>query len=331
MLTNLVTLIAAATTMAPARPLNVVTTTQDLASIAQAVGGSQASVSSLIVGARDPHRIEAKPSYMSRVAKADLFIAVGLDLEVGYEGPILTGSHNARVQVGAPGHLYAADGIPVLEKPAGGVSRAQGDIHPYGNPHYWLDPYNARIIADHIADRMAQLQPGSAQVYQTNARAFVRAIDDRMFGSQAVEKFGADKLWSWDTQGVLVAKTGGQISGWAGRMAKYRGQPVITYHRSWLYFVNRFDLRVVGELEPKPGLDPTPGHIREVSDAGRQAGVKAILQEPFYSDKAARFVAQRIGASAVVVPGSVGQDPAARDYLTLMDTIVSRVATALGG
>src|SRR5438874_465768 len=133
------TLIAALTfsTSVPAKTLTVVTTTTDLASIAQQVGGNHVQASSLIVGARDPHRIEAKPSYMGRVRRADLFIAVGLDLEVGYEVPILQGSHNARVQVGSIGHEYAADGVPVLEMSHGGVSRAEGDIHPFGNPHYW--------------------------------------------------------------------------------------------------------------------------------------------------------------------------------------------------
>lgn len=331
MLTTVLTTLSAAVALAPAKTLNVVTTTADLASIAQAVGGNHVSASPLIVGARDPHRLEAKPSFMSRVAKADMFIAVGLDLEVGYESAILQGSRNARVQLGAPGHVYAADGVPVLEKPTGGVSRAMGDIHPYGNPHYWLDPYNARIMADRLADRMAKLQPESARDFQANANAFIRSIDEHMFGSAAVGKFGADKLWAWDNQGVLGDKTGGQVGGWAGQMLRYRGRPIITYHRSWVYFANRFDLRVIGELEPKPGLDPTPGHIQEVSNAGRQAGVKAILQEPYFSDRAAKFVAGRIGAQVLVLPASVGQDAGAKDYVSLIDIIVSRVAGALGG
>lgn len=330
MITNLLSTLIAGASFAAAKPLVVVTTTADLASIAQAVGGNHAQASSLIVGARDPHRIEAKPSYMSRVSRADLFIAVGLDLEVGYENPILQGSHNSRIQVGAPGHLYAADGVAVLEKPQGGVSRADGDIHPFGNPHYWEDPYNGRVIAHHIANKMAELQPSSAQDFQANANAFSRAIDEHMFGAAAVNKYGADKLWAWDSQGVLVEKTGGQISGWAGMMAKHRGKPIIAYHRSWVYLANRFDLRIVEELEPKPGLDPTPGHIQQCVSTGKQMGVKAIIQEPFYSDKAARFVAQRIGAQVAVIPASVGQDPAAKDYISLMDTIVSRVAGALG-
>lgn len=330
MITALFASITAGLLLAPAKPLVVVTTTPDLASIASSVGGSHASVSSLIVGARDPHRIEAKPSFMSRVSKADLFIAVGLDLEVGYEAGILSGSRNPRVQVGATGHLYASEGVPVLER-TGNASRAMGDIHPFGNPHYWHDPYNARIMARTFADKMSELQPSSAADFKQNASAFIRTVDDHMFGASAVAKFGADKLWDWDNQGVLLAKTQGQLGGWAATMAKFRGKPVLAYHRSWVYLANRFDLKIVGELEPKPGLDPTPGHINEVVQIGKEQGVKAILQEPYYSDRASTFVAQRIGAKVVVLCANVGQDPAAKDYVSMMDSNVAKVAAALGG
>src|SRR5688572_24206142 len=131
---------------APAN-LKIVTTTADLASIAKAVGGNHVNVSHLVVGARDPHNMEAKPSYMSRVSSADMFIAVGLELEVGYEQPILEGSRNSKVRVGAPGHVYASRWAYILEKPTGPVNRSMGDVHPYGNPHLWLDPYNGRSIA----------------------------------------------------------------------------------------------------------------------------------------------------------------------------------------
>lgn len=317
------------------QPLKVVTTTQDLASIAAAVGGSRASVSSLIVGARDPHRIEAKPSFMSRVAGADLFIAVGLELEVGYEQPILSGSRNRRVQVGQPGHLYASDGVPLVGKPTGPVSRAEGDIHPYGNPHYWLDPYNARIIADAIAARMGTLQPAGAKVFEANAEAFKKSVDVAMFGSSLVSKFGGDKLWQWEVGGQLASQlrangASGLVGGWEAKMAPLNGKSIITYHRSWSYFVNRFGIRIVGELEPKPGLDPTPGHVASLLKIASDNNVKVILQEPFYHDTEAKFVAARTGAKVVVAPGSVGQDSAARDYVSLIDTIVDRLAAVYG-
>lgn len=321
---------------AAARTLKVVTTTADLASIVLAVGGNKVSVSSLIVGARDPHRIEAKPSYMSRVGSADLFVAVGLELEVGYERAILDGSSNSNVAIGARGHLYAADFAVILEKPTSQVSRAAGDVHPYGNPHFWLDPFNVRLIAVGLANKMGQLDPEDAAYFKSNAQKFNAQIDESMFGSAVLQKFGASKLWEWSKNGGFLKNAqangaAGMIGGWEAKLARYSGSPIITYHRSWSYLANRFGLRVAAELEPKPGLDPTPGHIASVIKTGSQDGVRAIIQEPFYPTRDAQFVAQRIGAKVVVVPNSVGQVPEAKGYLSLMDTLVNRLSAALGG
>lgn len=308
--------------------LKIVTTTADLASIAQAIGGNKVSATSLISGVRDPHRIEAKPSYMSRVGGADLFIAIGLELEVGYEQPILSGSSNRKVAVGAPGHVYAADFAYILEKPTGSVSRAMGDIHPYGNPHIWLDPYNGRLIAKGIENKMSTLDPANAKYYQANLEQFVKRLDTAMFGSAAVAKFGGQQLWEWSGAGTLRSKVS-DLGGWAEKMAALAGKSIITYHRSWTYFANRFGIKVAEELEPKPGLDPTPGHLVEVIKEGTRSGVKVIVQEPFYSRRHADFVAGRIGANVAIVPMSVGQDAGATDYISLFDTIVAKVSGAL--
>lgn len=318
-----------------AAPLRVVTTTQDLASITQAVGGSNVSVSALVVGARDPHRIEAKPSYMARVAKADLFIAVGLELEIGYEQPILAGSRNSKVQRGQIGYLNPFEGVPILERPREAVTRAQGDVHPYGNPHYWLDPFCGRLIAKNIAQRLSKLQPSKAREFEANLAAFNRAIDDRMFGPALVSKFGGDALWQWESAGKLneslkVKSALAQLAGWAGRMAAHRGKPIVTYHRTYSYFAHRFELRVIDELEPKPGLEPSPGHLAAVVRSAKQAGVRAVIYEPYKPERPAEFVASRIGAKAVAVPASVGHTAAAKDYLSLFDEMVARVAGALG-
>lgn len=310
--------------------LNVVTTTSDLGSIAIEVGGNLVSVSSLIVGARDPHRLEAKPSYMSRASSANLWLAIGLELEVGYEPLILEGSRNGKIQIGAQGHVYAASWVPVLDVPRGRVSRADGDVHPNGNPHIWLDPYNGRLIALKLADKLGSLDRANAATYEANAAAFVKRLDVAMFGQAAVAKFGGSQLWAWDTAGTLTKNAGSQLGGWAAKMAPFRGKPIVTYHRSWVYFANRFDLKVVEELEPKPGIDPTPGHVSSVIRQVLQLGVKAILQEPYYSTRNGSFVAQRSGATLVVAPGSVGHDPAARDYISLFDCIVSKLSGAMG-
>lgn len=306
--------------------LKVVTTTADLASIAKAVGGNKASVSSLITGARDPHRLEAKPSFMSRVSGANLFIAVGLGLEVGYERSILSGSANRRVAIGAPGNLHVGDYCSVLEKPTGGVSRAMGDIHPEGNPHVWLDPYNGRLIAKAIEERMSALDPDNAKTYQLNLEAFLDRLDAAMFGRSAVQKYGASKLWEWSAAGTLPAKA--EVGGWSAQMAPLTGKPIITYHRSWSYLARRFGLKVVEELEPKPGLEPTPGHLAEVVRVGSRQGAKIVLQEPYFSRRSSEFVANRIGATVVVAPLSVGHDSGAKDYISLFDTIIAKLKAA---
>lgn len=318
-----------------AAKLKIITTLADLASIAQAVGGDRVSVSSIINGVRDPHRLEAKPSYMSRASSADLWVAVGLELELGYEPPILEGSGNAKIQRGRPGYVAVADWVPVLEKPTGTVTRAQGDLHPYGNPHVWLDPYNGRIIAEKLAERMGQLDRAAAGYFEENAKKFVRRLDEAMWGAALVNKFGGDALWQWDNQDKLVANLTDKgalnlLGGWAAKMRPFWQQPIVTYHRSWVYFAYRFGLKIVAELEPKPGIDPTPGHIASVMRVMQDRKVKAILQEPFYSTKSGEFVAGRTGASLVIAPGSVAHDPSVKDYIGLFDLLVSKVSAALG-
>ncbi|MBS1724756.1 MAG: zinc ABC transporter substrate-binding protein [Armatimonadetes bacterium] len=327
----LTTLALAATSAASFAVIKVVTTTPDLASIAAAVGGANVSASSLIVGARDPHRIEAKPSYMSRVAGADLFIAIGLELEIGYEQPILDGSRNSRVQIGSSGHLYASDWVTVVDKPTGPVSRAMGDIHPYGNPHIWMDPYNGRIVAIKLAAKFESMDSAHAKDYRSNLAAFESRLDSAMFGSRLVSQFGGGKLWDWQRAGVLRQKLGeagaaGELGGWVAKMLPLYGKPVVTYHKSFNYFANRFGLKVVDELEPKPGLDPTPGHLAEVIKTIGSTGAKEIIEESFYSSKQAQLVAGRTGAKVVIVPQNVGHDPAAKDYVSLFDVIVDRIS-----
>ncbi len=311
--------------------LSVVTSTEDLASIVRAVGGDKVSVSSIVTGARDPHTIEAKPGYMSRLMKADLFVAIGLDLEVGWEDAIIRGSRNNNLRVGAKGHLYASNGITPLEKPSGSVTRAQGDVHPNGNPHIWLDPANVRKIADTIANKMSELDPGNRAVYQKNADAFQSQIDAAMFGQALVSQVGATKLWTWSNAGSLASelKAAGlsaKLAGWAGRLEKYRGQNIVTYHRSWSYLADRFGFAVVEELEPKPGIPPTAGHLAKVIGEANSKDVRAIVQESFYSKKAAETVASRTKAKVVVIPLSVGSETGVTDYFKLMDTIVLRIA-----
>ncbi len=276
--------------------LNVVTTTTNLASIAESVGGEHVSVTSIGSGNEDPHFIQAKPSYMMKARKADLWIRVGLELEIGYEGLILQGSRNPRIQINTPGHLDASEGILKLELPTGKVDRSMGDVHPMGNPHYWLDPYNGKIIAKNICQRLKQLDPEHTEDYDRNLAAFLSKLDNAM-------------------------------AGWVAKLKPFEHSKIVTYHRSWPYFANRFNLDVVAELEPKPGIPPGPGHILEVINTMKSEKAGVILMEPFYNRDDAEAVAKKTGANVVVVPNAVNEQ--VKDYIAMLDNVVNRLSDAL--
>ncbi len=312
--------------------LRVVTTTTDLAAIARAVGGDKVEVSAIATGREDPHFIAAKPSYMMAARKADMWIRVGLELEIGYEELILDGSRNPRIRIGTPGHLDASEGILRLEVPTQRIDRAMGDIHPLGNPHYWIDPLNGRIVAKNIAKRLERLAPEHADYFDEQLKSFQRELDERMFGRELVAKIGGSKLWALLLRGRLeqVLEAPGQpaLGGWLATMGPYAGKKVVTYHRSWSYFADRFGLLVADELEPKPGIPPSPGHLAKVVKRVETEGIKVLLMEPFYSRKAPDLVATQTGISVVQCANSVGGQPEATDYLTMIDNIINRVSAA---
>jgi len=313
-----------------ADPLNIVTTTPDLAAIARAVAGDKAKVHSICTGKEDPHFLQAKPSYIMMARQADVWIRIGLELEIGWEPPILDGSRNNRIHIGSKGHLDASESVAVLDTPQTTITRAMGDVHPMGNPHYWLDPLNGRRIAGVIAERLALIAPADATRFRANAVSFQQELDTRMFGAELIKTVGADALWAKTQDGTLAAflnepANKGKVAGWVADMLPLCGQKIVTYHKSWIYFSGRFGLNVIAELEPQPGVPPTAAHLAEVAEAAKANGVKIILQEPFYSAKAANQLADKTGARVVVVANSVGGQPEATDYLALMDLIVSRI------
>ena len=302
--------------------LNIVTTTSDLASLAKAVAGDLADVSSICTGQEDPHFLSAKPSFIARARMADLWIDVGLELEAAWEQPILTGSRNARIQPGTMGHLDLSKCVEVLEVPQVRVTRAMGDVHPGGNPHYWLDPLNGRRMVDAIAARLAAVSPANAEIFRKQARAFQRELDERMFGTALLKDTTAEELWARHSRGESIPSVGG----WTARMTPLRGTGLVTYHKSWIYFANRFGMRVVGELEPKPGIPPTAAHLSDIMATMKTEGVKRILQEPFYSTKAANHVAAGTGARVIVAANSVGGQPQATNYLAMINRIVEEIS-----
>jgi zinc/manganese transport system substrate-binding protein len=310
--------------------LRIVTTTTDLAAIARAVGGEKVEVSSIATGREDPHFIAAKPSYMMAARKADLWIRVGLELEIGYEELILDGSRNPKIRIATRGHLDASEGILRLEVPTQKIDRSMGDIHPLGNPHYWIDPLNGRIVAKNIGNRLAHLAPEHADYFKGRTKAFQQQLDQRMFGSELVAKVGGGKLWAAllkDRLDELLDKPGAPpLGGWLAAMRPHAGKKVVTYHRSWSYFAQRFGLVVADELEPKPGIPPSPGHVADVVKRIRAEGIKVLLMEPFYSRKAPELVASETGIRVVTCANSVGGQPEATDYLTSLDNIVGRAS-----
>jgi len=316
--------------------LKVVTTTTDLKSIVEAIGGDKVEAASLGTGREDPHFIDAKPSYMLLARNADLWVRVGMELEIGYETLVLDGSRNPKIRVGTPGHLDASEGVLRLEVPTIRIDRSMGDIHPQGNPHYWLDPLNGRIVAKGVSLCLAKLDSANAAFYADNLKAFQKKLDEAMFGPKLLAQAEGARLWAMLLKGQLdgfVKEHGGGAvtGGWWGAMQPLSGMKIITYHRSWTYFANRFGLNVIDELEPKPGIEPSPGHLSEVITKVQREGVRFLLMEPFYSRKPSDFVAEKTGIKVVQVAASVGGQPEAGDYIRLIDNIVKRCVAAAGG
>ena len=308
MIRNIVTLAAFAVAAAapaahaatPPGHLNVVTSTTDLADIAGAVGGNRVSVVHISEGYQDPHFVEAKPSFILRLRSADVFAFVGLDLEIGWMPLLLDGARNPKIRQGGTGYLDVSQAIPVLDRAQGNVDRSQGDVHPMGNPHYWLDPENGRRIARLFRDRFVQLDPAGAAVYRQNEAAF-------------------------------EARLNAAENGWKADLAAIRGKPVVAWHTSWRYFAEYNGMNIVGFMEPKPGVPPSPAHLAELMQIIRRTGAKVIVMEPFYDRRTADLVASRTGVKVLILPPSVGgvRGAPVGDYVSLMRYDVAQLAVAL--
>ena len=271
-----------------AKKLNVITATTDLASLAQEVGGDKIDVEAIAKGYQDPHFVEAKPSFLLKLRHADLLVVVGLDLEIGWLPPLITQSGNPHIQPASAGYLDASQFAEILEKPQGQVSRAMGDVHPLGNPHYWLDPENGRRIAKGISNKLAEMDPPNASYYQQRFQDF----DKRLTAAEQ----------NWDAQ-----------------MKPYSGRKVVTYHKSWPNFVKHFNLDVVGYIEPRPGIPPTPGHTIELIQQMKRDSVKIIMVEPYFDLKTPNNIASGTGGKVLVMLPSVGGEKDITDYFKLFD------------
>jgi zinc/manganese transport system substrate-binding protein len=268
--------------------LNIVSATEDLAAIAAEVGGDRIAVESIAKGYQDPHFVEPKPSFLLKLQKADLLLVVGLQLEIGWLPPLITQSRNSKIQQGAGGYMDMSQFCEILEIPTGQVTRAEGDVHPLGNPHYWLNPENGRRMAKALQTKFSELRP-----------------DDRAFFAQReadFEKRLSDAEKRWDAQ-----------------MAPYRGRKVVTYHRSLPNFCERFGLVVVDYVEPKPGIPPTPSHTLELINTMKRENIKLILVEPYFDLRTPNSIAQAVGGSVAQIMPSVGGVKEITDYFKLFD------------
>lgn len=273
---------------AQAKKLIIITSTTDMSALTQEVGGDRVSVESIAKGYQDPHFVEAKPSFLLRLRQADLLVVVGLQLEIGWLPPLITQSGNARIQVGGNGYLDASQFAEVRDIPTGTVTRAMGDVHPLGNPHYWLDPDNGRRIAKGIATKLGELDPGEASYFLQRYQDF----DQRL---------------------TIAEKK------WDGVMAPYRGRKIVSYHNSLPNFVKHFGLNVIGFVEPRPGIPPTPSHSFELVGLMKRENCKIIMVEPYFDLKTPNSIAAQAGAKVVEYLPSVGGEKEVTDYFKLFD------------
>src|SRR5258705_6591770 len=278
--------------------IRIMTATTDLASLAQEIGGDKVDVESVARGYQDPHFVDPKPSFLLKLSKAELLIVVGLELEIGWLPPLITQSSNPRIQVGAPGYLDASRFARILEIPTGQVTRAEGDVHPLGNPHYWLDPENGLRIAKGIADKLSEMRPGDAAYFAQRYSDFEQRLKQ------------ADQRW-------------------LAEMKPYEGRKIVTYHRSWPNFAEHFHLNVVGYVEPRPGIPPSPQHTVELIQQMKRDNVKVIVVEPYFDLKTPNAVARETGGKVLVLPPSVGGEKEITDYFQLFDFDISKLKQAV--
>ncbi len=277
--------------------LHVVTTTQDTKSITEIIGGNKVNVFAIATGYQNPHFVDPKPSYIIKLSNADLFVTVGLDLETGWSPSLLSSSRNPKIQKGNPGYVDASAGVRLMQVPSG-INRAEGDIHIYGNPHYWLDPLNGKQMARNICDGLERISPADRNYFEANLKSFNETIDLKM-------------------------------KDWSARMSKYKGTKVIAYHNEWCYFENRFGLQIVDFLEPKPGIPPTPSQLVKIIGEVKSNSIKVIISSPYFTTSSSDVVAKQTGAKVLTLATSVGAFDSIKSYYDVFDYNIRQLTDAL--
>ena len=277
--------------------INVVATLPDFGAIAREIGGDNVDVTVLAKATEDPHFVDARPSFVVKLRQADVLIDGGAELEIGWLPPLLQNARNPKIEVGQPGRVQASQGIRLMEVPAQ-LTRAAGDVHAMGNPHFMVDPIIAKAVAQHIANAFAAADPAHAADYQTNEKKFEATINAK-------------------------------LQEWGAKLLPFHGQSIVAYHDSWPYFAHRFGFQIDVFLEPKPGIPPSPSHLAEVIEQMKARKIKAIIVEPYHNRKIAEKVAQSTGAKVIDFAQFPGALSNTDTYVKLIDTLVNNLATAL--
>ncbi len=282
-----------------ASTIKVVTTLMDLKSITEFVGGDKVTVNSIATGYQNPHFVDPKPSYIINLSSADLFVTIGLDLETGWSPQLVASSRNSKIQKGSAGYVDASEGVTLLQVPTS-ANRGEGDIHIFGNPHYWLDPLNGKIIARNICNGLERVSPANKAYFEANLKSFDDRIDAKM-------------------------------KEWQAKMAPFRGTNVIAYHNEWVYFETRFGLHIVDFMEPKPGIPPSPNQLVKVISEIKSNNIKAIISSPYFTTSSSDVVAKQTGVKVLTLATSTGAFDAVKNYFDLFDYDIAQLTAALKG
>jgi zinc/manganese transport system substrate-binding protein len=295
--TLLTFLFSTALAISASAKLNLVATLPDFGSLAREIGGDKVAVTVMAKATEDPHFVDARPSFVVQLRTADVLIEGGAELEIGWLPPLLQNARNPKIEAGKPGRVVASQGVRLMNVPTN-VTRAAGDVHALGNPHFMTDPIIAKAVAQHIAQSFAAADAPNAAAYDANYKKFEATIN-------------------------------GKLQEWGAAMLPFKGQHVVAYHDSWVYFAHRFGLNIDIFLEPKPGIPPSPSHLVEVIAQMKAQKIKAIIVEPFHDRKIAEKVASATGAKVVDFSQFPGGLPGTDSYVKLIDTLVARLAAAL--
>ncbi len=277
--------------------IRVVTTTQDTKSIAEIIGGNKVDVFAIATGYQNPHFVDPKPSYIIKLSNADLYVTLGLDLESGWSPSLLTSSRNVKIQKGNDAYVDASLGVTLMQVPSS-INRAEGDIHIYGNPHYWLDPLNGKVIARNICNGLEKISPENKNFFEANLKTFNEQIDLK-------------------------------LKSWSSVMASLKGTKVIAYHNEWCYFENRFGLQIVDFLEPKAGIPPTPSQLVKIIKEVKENNIKVIITSPYFTTSSSDIVSKQTGAKTLVLATSVGAFDSVKNYFDLFDYNIKLLTAAL--